>query len=74
MGTLVENVLARIVAPIVGAVVDRVFPSGETRETRENQSYEWTPTEEISWEVMQGVFQAVALMQAQTLPENQVQA
>ena len=32
MGTLVENVLSRLIAPIVGVVVDRVFPSGETRE------------------------------------------
>lgn len=71
MGTLVENVLSRLIVPVVGAVVDRVFPSGETRES---QSYEWTPTEEVSWEVMQGMFQAVAQMQAQSLPRTTIQA
>lgn len=72
MGTLVANVLNRLIAPIVGAVVDRVFPSGETRE---NQSYECTPIQEIPWEDMEQILRGISPPQLRlVVPEEAIQA
>lgn len=71
MGTLVENVLSRLIAPIVGAVVDRVFPSGETRE---NQSYECDPIQEIPWEDMERILRGVNPHQLRVVSEEPIQA
>jgi hypothetical protein len=71
MGTLVENVLSRLIAPIVGVVVDRVFPSGETRE---NQSYECTPIQEISWKDMDRILGGINPTQLRAVSGEGVQA
>lgn len=71
MGTLVENVLSRLIAPILGAVVDRVFPSGETRE---NQSYECTPVPEIEWKDMERILRGANPPQLRVVSEMPIQA